>query len=183
LLAVAALPFVVLLVGALVTVPGVAGADAQSDSFGAAICADGTMTAGERTATVPARTPLLLSIQPCAGTDPETVAAARWGAATYFDSHAHIGTLGIFPFNAEGPTTMETMGFADGDLTIGIWGRVRAVCLITGVDQRVACVRVNAVGAANTILIEPLAVDDPLVTRTVTISVDPRPDPACGACV
>ena len=175
---------VVLSLVAVTVAPSPAGAVEERVPWpGGSICAQGSLT-GQRTTTEPARTQLVWSIEPCPGTDPARVASARWGMASFFDAGAVAYSAGARTFGTEGRRAGRTPGFRDGQLSYGARGELRAVCLITQVTSRVACARVDAVGQAGTIVVEPVPVDDPLVSRAVeVIDVYGRPDPECAACV
>ena len=154
---------------------------------GARICAEGSVTAGERTAGSPARTPLVVRFQPCAGTDPAVVAGARWAMAEYSDTIAYL-RVAPRPFPADGSQGTEvTPGYVDGMLTDAYRrGLIRATCLVTGYETRVACVRVSLDGSgpAGRIQISPLSVGDPLVNRPADYhGMVVEPNPECAACV
>ena len=182
LLSLATVPVVILFTAALTASRSEAAAT-PGDWPGARVCAQGTLTAGERTAASPARTPLVYRVPPCADADPATVAGARWGVALYFaggsfpGTGAYIDEGAVQPFQTEGDTTGRGYGFADGDLTVGILGEIQAACLVTGAAVRVACVSVNDVGAAGTIDIDPIPVDDALVNRPVRLLVTETAQP------
>ncbi|GIE94974.1 hypothetical protein [Paractinoplanes rishiriensis] len=187
LLPVLAMPVVALLLGALMSAPGNAGTSEPGSTpgswTGGPICAEGTINAGPPTSDSPPRTPLFISIQPCAGTDPAVTAQARWGIAQYADTSAFVGIL-TNPFAAEGPTTRDTWNYTVDDLRAGHLGTIRAACLITDPHTRVACVRVVANSWSGTVEITPLPVDDPLVTRPATVlGMDNTIDPVCASCV
>jgi hypothetical protein len=186
LLPVLVIPVVTVVLGALMPARGNAEPAASAQWPGVPICAEGTLTAGERPADLPDRTPLLVSIEPCAGTDPAVTARARWGVAEYRGELAYIGELAGRPFAPDGPTTAELFGYRDSSV-IGGTGldNVYAACLITDRYTRVACLRITEVGAAGIIRVTPLPIDDPLVSRTLTV-LDfggNEADPVCGACV
>jgi hypothetical protein len=146
---------------------------------GGTICAHGTIGAGARTTTVPAWTRLLVTVEPCAGTDLATVQRARWGVATYDGGYGEVGTSGIYQFPGTEAWGRQLPGFEDGALR-----GTQAVCLVTGPWGRLACVRVEAVGAAGTVTYTPLATDDPLVdTPLRVVGGDGNPNPECAACV
>jgi hypothetical protein len=134
---------------------------------------------------VPVHTPLVMDIEPCAGTEPAVVDAARWGVAKYFGSGGYVSDGSAFRFSPSGRRSATLYGFRDGTLSDGDRGEVRAACLIAGrALTRVACVRVEAVGPDGTIAITPLPVDHPLVFRPVWVFDGPdTPDPECAACV
>jgi hypothetical protein len=186
-LAAVVVPAVALLIG----VGSVADSDASATPVwpGKPVCAQGAITAAERTAATPARTPLAFSIRPCAGITAEKQEAARWGLALYYTGsnllgpRAYIDESAIHGFAADGDTTGRITGYVDGDLTVGVLGEIQAACLVTGLSARVACARIDDVGATGTIVVEPLAVDDPMVTRTVEVLALRFPDPVCAACV
>jgi hypothetical protein len=186
LLSLAVVPVVVLLTAALTAAPGEAVA---TPGWPGGVCTEGTLTAGERTFTTPARTPLVYSVRPCADTDPAAVAGARWGVALYFrggsfpGASAYIDEGAFQPFQPEGDTAGHSFSFEDGDLTVGILGEIEAACVVNGSGYRVACVTVNDVGAAGTIDIEPLPVKDALVDRPVQILGTQTAQPECAACV
>jgi hypothetical protein len=151
---------------------------------GPTICAQGSLVGGTRM-DVPVHTPLVMDIEPCAGTEPAVVDAARWGVAKYFGSGGYVSDGSAFRFSPSGRRSATLYGFRDGTLSDGDRGEVRAACLIAGrALTRVACVRVEAVGPDGTIAITPLPVDHPLVFRPVWVFDGPdTPDPECAACV
>ncbi|MEV7630064.1 hypothetical protein [Actinoplanes sp. NPDC089786] len=145
---------------------------------GGPICATGTLTAGPRTGD-PVETPLQVTITPCEGTTQAVADRGRWGLARFYDTGAELGAngyrFGIAPTFNRGTTPY---GIRDGVL------RLRATCLVTNQFNRLACLRIDAVGPAGTIVTQPLAVDDPLVAPTPRIvGSNNQPEPECGACV
>jgi hypothetical protein len=184
-LAAAVVPAVVVLVGAL----GVPASRADTEPLqmwpGTAICAVGSLAGGQRT-DQPVRTPLEVTIEPCAGTDPAVVTNAYWGVAHYFDGSAVISNGAAYHFAPDGPRVAQSYGYRDGGTLNPVRGEVRAGCLVAGRGLvRVACVRVEAAGTAGTIVITPLPTDDPLVTRAVVVVGAPTShiQPECAACV
>ncbi|MFG1608926.1 hypothetical protein [Actinoplanes sp. NPDC049265] len=153
---------------------------------GTNICATGTLEAGERPPADPGRTPLVVRIQPCAGTPAEDLAAGRWGLAEYDQRGGHIRSSTLRPFDGPGVTQYLAPGYRDGnDQADGSLGGVRAVCLVAGLTyNRVACVRTE-LDPDHRVVITPLPADNPLVSLPVSPGHPGGndPNPECGACV
>jgi hypothetical protein len=176
-------PIVIVLLGVATTATG--NAEAQPGGAdgapwpGTSICAEGTLAFADID---PTAIEFAGSIQPCAGTDPATVAGAGWGVARYHTQGAFLFEGSVRPFDsATAPTVFEASVDLDG-LLGGVWGPLQATCLITAPKVRLACVGITTEwnGARN---IAPIPVDDPRVIRPVTVLRNYSPDPECGACV
>jgi hypothetical protein len=173
LLPVALTSLVVLLYGLLT--PG-AGHAAKVGWPGRTICAKGTVAAGTPIPGILERIPFDINLVPCASVDPATLPEARWGVATYTAWEATIASYELQPFALEGPTVGQTFGIFTLDLP-----RTQAVCLITGLNSRIACLRVTRDQATGAFGFQSLAAGDPLVARPVVFR-DETGNPECGAC-
>src|SRR4051812_37443959 len=92
---------VVLSLGALGASPSRADPTPPLQWPGPAICASGTLVAGARTGT-PARTRLIVDIEPCPGTEQAVVASARWGLADYYANGASMSVHSAYRFSSSG---------------------------------------------------------------------------------
>ncbi|MEV6632398.1 hypothetical protein AB0M54_16780 [Actinoplanes sp. NPDC051470] len=174
----------VVLTLAVAAAPTPAAAEPSLAWPGRPICAEGSVGPGERTDTDPARTPITFSVQACAGEDAAAVAAGRWAIAVYSTHRSRVAGDGRARMRSHGdPWVGQTFGWEDDGLRLDS-GVIQAACLITGHTVRVACVRLDAIGDAGTIVMEPLAVTDPVVSRfAVIVPPSAYTKPECGACV
>lgn len=173
LLPVALTSLVVLLFGLLT--PG-AGHAAKVAWPGPVICAKGTLAAAAPVPGILERIPFDVTLEPCASVDPETLAQGRWGVVRYTAVEAVISSYELQPFTVGGPTNRQVRGFFSFDLA-----RSQAVCVITSLTSRVACLRVTTDQATGALVFAPLPAGDPLVKKTVVIR-DETGNPECGAC-
>jgi hypothetical protein len=174
LLPVALTSLVVLLFGLLMPTAGHAAATVTWP--GPVLCAKGTVAPGTPVPGVLERIPFNVNFEPCDVVDPAAVPEARWGVARYTASSATISSFDLQPFTVGGPTVRQATGYFTFDLA-----RSQAVCLITGPNSRIACLKVSTDRATGALVFEPLPVGDPLVRRPVAIS-DNTGNPECGAC-
>lgn len=143
---------------------------------GPVICAKGTVAPGAPIPGILERIPFDVNLEPCEFVDPAAVPEARWGVARYTAVDATISTFDLYPFTVGGPTIRQTYGYYSFDLA-----RSQAVCLITGLNSRIACLRVTTDRVTGKLVFEPLPAGDALVKRPVVIS-DHTGNPECGAC-
>lgn len=174
LLPVALTSLVVLLIGLLTPSAGHAAAGVPWP--GPVICAKGTVSPGTPVTGILERIPFDVNLAPCDFVDPATVPEARWGVARYTASDATISSFDLQPFTVGGPTIRQSWGYFSFDLA-----RSQAVCLITGLNSRIACLKVSTDRITGALVFESLPPGDALVKRPVAIA-DHTGNPECGAC-
>jgi hypothetical protein len=154
------------------------------------ICAQASLTPGVRPAADPGRTPLIVEIEACAGTDPDRVGRARWTLVTYYAAKGIVprSSTAKYGFETSGPRVLELHGYRDGGLVDPepSHGLAHAACVVVfGKNPaRLACLRLEQVGEAGTVVMTPVPVNDPLFAgKLYTYSPDRYTEPECGACV
>jgi hypothetical protein len=182
-------PIVIVLVGVATVATGNAGAKPGGAGGGGgaggapwpgtSICAEGTLDFVDID---PTTMEFAGSIQPCVGTDPATVAGARWGVAQYRTQGAFLSETSVRRFDSATAPTAFAVTVVLGPFDGAIWGPLQAACLITAPRVRLACVEITTLWNGS-LHIAPIPVDDPRVGSSVTVIRPDAPDPECGACV
>ncbi len=145
------------------------------------VCASGALD-GAWSGPTPGRLNLTGWIAPCADADPAIVSQARIGLGLYGTGGAFVNRDGAIAFTSTtGPTDVGRYLTIPSSLNIGPAGRLQALCLVTALTTRVACVSVS--GGAGTVSVAPLPITDPQVNRPTTVMVNNSPEPECVACV
>jgi hypothetical protein len=171
-------PVAIVLFGAATITAGNAEDSSAPPWPGKWICAQGTLALA---AVDPGFVALTGSVRPCPGVY-TSIVGARWGMARYHAAGARVYERAIRPYaSATNPTVFEVRVLRLWQLEQSL-GPLQATCLITMPFDRKACFAIT-VESDGALRAEPIPVNDPRVSATVSVITGDGPDPECGACV